>query len=798
MLRIPRRGFSSNLAEHVKVSFSKSQTFRPLHHLRRPQLYPLTPSVSIPKPFLIRRPMTTTPAAAVAGLSAEPAQGQTIEHDGKRYTTIREGLAYILVPEAAGDESGDGASKNPDRAATSGEGAPQTVFYNPIQQFNRDLSVLAIKAYGKVVMEKRMRLAQRRMEMFADKKRKRQEKREHREEGERPQKVAKTTDEGAAAPVEAADANSTAVAEEAGASVTEQEAQAESAAPAHVTQDKISETPVKLPNDKTPRLKILDALSATGLRALRYAHELPFPTMVTSNDLLAAAVDSIKVNVKHNKLEDSIRVNHGNAQGHMYSVHADELTRSMLAPSGNKHRRQTPQEQLNNLGGKYDVIDLDPYGTAATFFDSAVQAVRDDGGLLCVTCTDPGVWASNGYPEKAYALYGGIPMKGFHCHEAGVRLILHGLASSAARYGLAIEPLLSLSIDYYARVFVRVTKSPAAVKFQAGKTMVVYNCDVGCGAWETQLLLRNRPMPNKKGGGIFYKHGFALGPTTDKVCGHCGTKTHLAGPMYAGRLHSPEFIQSILDDLPNASTEVYGTTDRIKGMLTTALEEIMDPRPEDREAIPKKHIRHEQEVAEANKCQQDEKTNGEKSEKSKKQESNGPVTAPKLSKEERLAEIEPYPFFWSPSMVAKVLHCQTPNEDAIRGALKGLGYRVTRSHCKPGSVKTDAPWSVVWEVMREWVRQKSPIHEGSLKEGSPGWHIMHGLPSSAQVTADSGEKMEGVEGEQKQPEKKEDGQASKIEVVFDENLGRERNKEKLTRYPVHPENWGPRSRAVGE
>ena len=35
---------------------------------------------------------------------------------------------------------------------------------------------------------------------------------------------------------------------------------------------------------------------------------------------------------------------------------------------------------------RYDVIDLDPYGTACPFLDSAVQAVTD-GGLLCVTCT---------------------------------------------------------------------------------------------------------------------------------------------------------------------------------------------------------------------------------------------------------------------------------------------------------------------------------------------------------------------------------------------------------------------------
>lgn len=37
-----------------------------------------------------------------------------------------------------------------------------------------------------------------------------------------------------------------------------------------------------------------------------------------------------------------------------------------------------------------------------------------------------------------------------------LRLVLHSLSTSAARYGRYIEPLLSLSIDFYVRVFVRV------------------------------------------------------------------------------------------------------------------------------------------------------------------------------------------------------------------------------------------------------------------------------------------------------------------------------------------------------
>lgn len=36
------------------------------------------------------------------------------------------------------------------------------------------------------------------------------------------------------------------------------------------------------------------------------------------------------------------------------------------------------------LKDRVDVVDLDPYGTAAPFIDAAVQSVRDDGTLPTV------------------------------------------------------------------------------------------------------------------------------------------------------------------------------------------------------------------------------------------------------------------------------------------------------------------------------------------------------------------------------------------------------------------------------
>lgn len=687
----------------------------------------------------------------VHDLSATPAAGQRIKHDNVVYTTVKEGLAHILVPEST---TKDGQTV-------------QQVFYNPIQQFNRDLTILAMKAYGKERIESKQAASKARAGKFADKKRKRREQAQGEQAQtetpiERPTKSPKL-DEDATESAEAQgdiampDAAPEPAPEEPAESKRPEGASADNEAGASVTGGVETKKESQIP------FTILDALSASGLRALRYAHEIPFATTITANDILKAAAAAIERNAAHNGLRDKINISVDDALAHMYSVVVKELRRVSLSKG------------KPGASDKYDIIDLDPYGTAAPFLDAAVQAVRDDGGLLCVTCTDSGVWASNGYPEKCYSLYGGIPVKGWYSHEVGIRLILHAIETSAAKYGLAMEPLLSLSVDYYSRVFVRIRKSPSMVKFQGGKNMMVYSCGTGCGAWTTQLLMKNKPAPNKKGDGTFYKHGFTRAPTTGTSCEHCGSTMHLAGPMYAGRIHSPEFVKKVIAETEEASSEIYGTKDRIRGVLQTALEEFL-PSPEEMEA--------------------ESKENGDSTKKLKKS-----LT------EAQVAAIDPYPFFFHPAHVSGVLHCASPPENAVRGALLGLGYRATRSHCKPGSMKTDAPWPVIWHVFREWVRQKAPVKEANIKPGSIAYRILGlGKPSvegpvPGAAGNGSGESQAADEtGDSKSDEKPaEDGAVQKLEVVFNEQLGQYQDRKKYVRYQMNPtENWGPMNRAKGK
>lgn len=101
----------------------------------------------------------------------------------------------------------------------------------------------------------------------------------------------------------------------------------------------------------------------------RYAREVPGVAEVVVNDMDPAACSAIAANVRFNGLSPSA----------VQPSQADAVLLMQLC--------RQPHWQ-------FDVIDLDPYGSAGPFLDGAVQAVAD-GGLLAVTCTDMGVLAGN-------------------------------------------------------------------------------------------------------------------------------------------------------------------------------------------------------------------------------------------------------------------------------------------------------------------------------------------------------------------------------------------------------------------
>ncbi|KAL4368089.1 hypothetical protein GQ457_05G005300 [Hibiscus cannabinus] len=306
--------------------------------------------------------------------------------------------------------------------------------------------------------------------------------------------------------------------------------------------EKPQEEPVKTEGKVQGEVKparVLEALSASGLRALRYAREVEGIGQVVALDNDKEAVEACQRNIKFNGSVACSKV-----ESHLADARVYMLT--------------NPKE--------FDVVDLDPYGSPSVFLDSAVQSVVDGGMLMC-TATDMAVLCgANG--EVCYSKYGSYPLRGKYCHEMALRILLACIESHANRYKRYIVPVLSVQMDFYVRVFVRIYTSASAMKNTPLKLSYVYQC-IGCDSFHLQPIGRTV----SKNTSVRYLPGFA--PVVPRECSHCEKKFNMGGPIWSAPIHDQEWVANILADV-NSMKDRYPAYDRISAVLTTISEELPD------------------------------------------------------------------------------------------------------------------------------------------------------------------------------------------------------------------------------
>ena len=192
--------------------------------------------------------------------------------------------------------------------------------------------------------------------------------------------------------------------------------------------------------------------------------------------------------------------------------------------------------------------------------DAAVQAVKN-GGLLCITSTDMATLCGKN-PATCFYKYQSIPTQEKYYHEFALRILLYQLNATANKYQLAIIPLISLSADFYIRLFVKVINSPATAKLSIGKCSYVFQCS-DCPAFYFHTL------------GKLNKSTWAGNPFNGySVCPHCDGKFIIQGPIYSGQLHDKEFVGKVLE---LAEIRECQTKEKVKGTLLSIYEEIEQP-----------------------------------------------------------------------------------------------------------------------------------------------------------------------------------------------------------------------------
>ena len=269
-------------------------------------------------------------------------------------------------------------------------------------------------------------------------------------------------------------------------------------------------------------ISICEPLTSQGVRGIRFAAEIEGVKSVLIGDINMRAYRMAKHNVSLNGLEKVISV---------------------------KHREASCLLTCNSAPKKrFDIVDIDPFGTPSPHLDSAVQAIRNN-GLLASTATDLAPLC--GVHSKAcLRKYGGKPLRTEYCHELALRLLAGCTTSAAARHEIGIQVLFSHSSEHYIRLYTKIAygagKADESIK-NLGYILHCFNC-------------LHREMVSRILDGL--------------VCPECGSKMDWAGPLWIGSLWNTNFIAAMMAE---NRTVAFKNSARITKLLNLTNDESAGP-----------------------------------------------------------------------------------------------------------------------------------------------------------------------------------------------------------------------------
>ncbi|EOD14034.1 hypothetical protein EMIHUDRAFT_464575 [Emiliania huxleyi CCMP1516] len=192
-------------------------------------------------------------------------------------------------------------------------------------------------------------------------------------------------------------------------------------------------------HQRAPR--VLDAMSGSGVRALRYSHEAN-ASFVHANERMFGE-HPLRANLEPLLSAGRARVTADDA--------VDVYMRSRLD------------------GSLYDLVDADAFGTGQPHAAEAWWACRT-GGLVYLCATDS-LTTSGSNPHQAAAGYAAVTHKFPGCNEAGLRLLVGTAAREAAARHLTASPVFSFfhrpSSTFRVMMRLDAAKRPPASAFAA-------------------------------------------------------------------------------------------------------------------------------------------------------------------------------------------------------------------------------------------------------------------------------------------------------------------------------------------
>jgi tRNA (guanine26-N2/guanine27-N2)-dimethyltransferase len=310
-------------------------------------------------------------------------------------------------------------------------------------------------------------------------------------------------------------------------------------------------------SDPNP-LTVCDALSGTGVRALRYAVEC------------CTAKGSIKVTANDASTSAAILENRdlNGIAAELFAVQGQDASVLLLA---------------NPL--QFHYIDLDPFGSPMPYLAAAVTAVADH-GVLAVAATDFDV-ISGKRARACRRLYGANPVPNSTCPgEVALRVLLQAIATATAEQGKHIEPLLCVGLEFCVRVFVRVHSTTAN---NAAAAVGTVDTVVNAGAAVPELLWLT-PTDTATAVSFYSVHKSKPSSDNNKQSRNSTAAAAVYGPLWGGPLYCTNCVAQVLALVTNTETDATGTAaaaqpplkllyplataDRIAALLSSLTQEL--------------------------------------------------------------------------------------------------------------------------------------------------------------------------------------------------------------------------------
>lgn len=311
-----------------------------------------------------------------------------------------------------------------------------------------------------------------------------------------------------------------------------------------------------------PPLRLLDAMSASGMQGLRVAFE--------SSILAQRAI--ITTRKGENGMDDDSSlsiIGLPDLQVVLNDVDqdaadlAEENSQMLLSDWETQHNSSIPNNNVTVTRRvaqallyeqNFDVCVLDPFGSCIPFLDAAL-ARAPHLGLLEICATDVNVLYGSRPKIVARHYNAKLQPQRPPCYrERGVRLLIAAVAQAAGRQGRGIEPVLSVSTEHYVLLSVRVIRGARGADDTAKQVKAVRICRT-CSA---------------------------AGITEAPKCGckpiaGAGSDASEEGPIWIGELYDLEAAQGMarMANLGGDGNNDMGSiiSDETRALLTTLQEE---------------------------------------------------------------------------------------------------------------------------------------------------------------------------------------------------------------------------------